>query len=153
MVSVRGIVRRERWNHVAGAVNTAGIPMRVCKESDFQRWFRVPKMLYSRESEVENFDTEERLKQVERSVGGEAKVVGGRKGKVGKSKDDLVIKVVNAVIVEHAEFEKVESNCINENNIHKIIEITRYSSFKKLMMVICYVLRFIKNISNKVNKI
>ena len=76
VVSVRGIVRRERWNHVAGAVNTAGIPMRVCKESDFQRWFRVPKMLYSRESEVENFDTEERLKQVVRSVGGEAKVVG-----------------------------------------------------------------------------
>ena len=106
-----------------------------------------------RESEVENFDTEERLKQVERSVGGEAKVVGRRKGKVGKSKDDLVIRVVNAVIVEHAEFEKVESNRINENNIHKIIEITRYSSFKKLMMVTCYMLRFIKNISNKVSKI
>ena len=109
--------------------------------------------MYSRESEVENFDTEERLKQVERSVGGEAKVVGRRKGKVGKSKDDLVIRVVNAVIVEHAEFEKVESNRINENNIHKIIEITRYSSFKKLMMVTCYILRFIKNISNKVSKI
>ena len=72
-------------------------------------------------------------------MGGEAKVAGARKGKVGKSKDDLVIRVVNAVIVEHAEFEKVESNRINENNIHKIIEITRYSSFKKLMMVTCYV--------------
>ena len=57
------------------------------------------------------------------------------------------------MVVEHAEFEEVESNHIKENNIHKIIEITRYSSFKKLMMVICYVLRFIKNISNKVNKI
>ena len=152
VVSVREIVRRERWNHVAGAVNTADIATRVCNESDFQRWFRGPEM-YSRESEVENFDTEERLKQVERSVGGEAKVVGRRKGKVGKSKDDLVIRVVNAVIVEHAEFEKVESNRINENNIHKIIEITRYSSFKKLMMVTCYMLRFIKNISNKVSKI
>ena len=86
-------------------------------------------------------------------MGGEAKVAGARKGKVGKSKDDLVIRVVNAVIVEHAEFEKVESNRINENNIHKIIEITRYSSFEKLIMVTCYMLRFIKNISNKVNKI
>ena len=76
VVSVRAIVRRERWNHVAGAANTAGIPTTVCKESDSQRWFRVPKMLYSRESEVENFDTDERLKQVIRSVGGEAKVVG-----------------------------------------------------------------------------
>ena len=82
-------------------------------------------MLYSRNSEVENFDAKERLKQVERLVGGEAKVVGGRKGKVGKWKDDLVITVVNAVVVEHAEFEKVESNHINENNVHKIIEITR----------------------------
>ena len=125
VVSVRGIVRRVRWNRVAGSVNTADIPTRVCKESDFQRLFRGPEMLYSRNSEVENIDAEERLKQVERSVGGEAKVVGGRKGKVGKSKDDLVIRVVNGVITEHAEFEKVESNHINENNIHKTIEITR----------------------------
>ena len=64
-----------------------------------------------------------------------------------------MIRVVNAVVVEHAQFEEVESNHIKENNIHKIIEITRYSSFKKLMMVTWYVLRFIKNISNKVNKI
>ena len=106
-----------------------------------------------RESEVENFDTEERLKQVERLKGGEAKVAGERKGKVGMSEDDLVIRVVNAVVGEHAEFEKVDSNHINENDIHKIIETTRYSSFKKLMMVTRYVLRFIKNISNKVNKI
>ena len=31
---------------------------------------------------------------------------------VGKSKDDLVIRVVNSVSVEHAEFEKFESNHI-----------------------------------------
>ena len=43
VVSVRGIVRRVRWNHVAGSVNTADIATRVCKESDFQRWFRVQK--------------------------------------------------------------------------------------------------------------
>ena len=86
-------------------------------------------------------------------MGGKAKVVGGRNGKVGKSKDDLVIRVVNTVVVEHAEFEKVERNHINENNIHEIIEFTKYSSFKKLMMVTCYVLRFIKNILNKVSKI
>ena len=64
-----------------------------------------------------------------------------------------MIRVVNAVVVERAEFEKVECYHINENNIHKIIEIIRYNSFKKLIMVTCYVLRFIKNISNKVNKI
>ena len=49
----------------------------VCKESDFQRWFRGPKMLYSRDSQAENFDDEERLKQVERLEGGEAKVIVG----------------------------------------------------------------------------
>ena len=38
------------------------------------------------------------------------------------------------MVVERAEFGKVECNHINENNIHKIIEITRYSSFKKLMV-------------------
>ena len=118
-------MRRVRWNHVAGSVNTADIRTRICKESDFQRLFRGPEMLYSRNSEVGNFDVEERLKQVERLVGGEAIIVGGRKDKLGKSKDDLVIRVVNAVVVEHAEFEKVGSNHINENNIHKIIEITR----------------------------
>ena len=91
-------MRKERGNHVAGAVNTADIPTRICKESDFQRWFRSPEM-YSNGSEIEHFDTEERLKQVERLVGGEAKVVRGRKGKVGKSKVDLVIRVVNAVVV------------------------------------------------------
>ena len=42
VVSVRGIVCRERWNHVAGAVNTADVPTKVCKKSDFQRWFRGP---------------------------------------------------------------------------------------------------------------
>ena len=98
VVSVREIVRKERGNHVAGAVNTADIPARICKESNFQRWFRGPEM-YSKESEIEHFDTEERWKQVESLVGGEAKVVRGRKGKVGKSKVDLVIRVVNAVVV------------------------------------------------------
>ena len=34
----------------------------------------------------------------------------GMKGKVGKLKDDLVIRVLYAVLVEHAEFEKVECN-------------------------------------------
>ena len=63
-----------------------------------------------------------------------------------------MIRVVNAVVVEHVEFEKV-CNHINKNNIHKIIEITGYSRLKKLIMVTCYVLRFIKNTSNKVNKI
>ena len=42
VVSVRGIMCRERWNHVAGAVNTADVPTKVCKKSDFQRWFRGP---------------------------------------------------------------------------------------------------------------
>ena len=142
VVSLRGIVRRERWNHVAGAVNTADIPV--------VSWSR--NVVFER-VRVGNFDIEERLKQVEELVGGEAKVVGGRKGKVGKSKDDPVIRVVNAVVAEYAEFEKVESNHINENNIHKMIDITSYSRFKKLMMVTCYVLRFIKYISNKVNRI
>ena len=36
-------------------------------------------MLYLRDVELENFDAEERLKQVERSVDGEVKVVGERK--------------------------------------------------------------------------
>ena len=117
MVSVRGIVRWERWKYITGAVNIADIPTRVCKESDFQQWFHNSKMLYSRDSEVENFDAEERLKQVERLVGGEAKVVGGRKDKVEKLKNDVVIRIVNAVVVEHVEFEEVECNHINENNI------------------------------------
>ena len=52
VVSARGIVSRERSNHIAAAVNTADIPTRVCKESDFQRWFRGPEMLYSRDSEI-----------------------------------------------------------------------------------------------------
>ena len=36
VVRVQGILHRERRNHIAGAVKTADIPMRVCKESDFQ---------------------------------------------------------------------------------------------------------------------
>ena len=144
-----GNIALGEWNHIAGAVKTADISMRVCKESDFQRWSHGLEMLHSRESEVENFGAEERLKQVERLMGGEAKDAGGRKGKLEKSKND----VINAVVVEHVEFEKVECNHINENNIHKIIEITRYSSFKKLIVVTCYLLRFIKNNSNKINKI
>ena len=149
VVRVQGILHRERQNHIAGAVKTADIPMRVCKESDFQGWSHGPEMLHSRESEVKNFGAKERLKQVERLMGGEAKDPGGRKGKLEKSKND----VINAVVAEHVEFEKVECNHINENNIHKIIEITRYSSFKKLIVVTCYLLRFIKNNSNKINKI
>ena len=117
MVSVRGIVRRERWKYITGAVNTTDILTRVCKESDFQQRFHDSKMLYSRDSEVENFDAEERLKQVERLVGREAKVVGGRKDKVEKLKNDVVIRIVDAVVVEHVEFEEVECNHINENNI------------------------------------
>ena len=79
LVSVWGIVRMERWNHIVGAEDTEDIPTRVCKESDFQRWFRGPEMLYSRDSEVENFDIEERLKQIERLVGSQEKVVRGKK--------------------------------------------------------------------------
>ena len=64
-----------------------------------------------------------------------------------------MIRVVNTVVVEHAEFEEVERNHINENNTHEIIEIIKYSSFRKLMMVTRYVLRLIKNTFNKVSKI
>ena len=133
----------------AGAVNTADITTRVCKESDFQLWFHGPEMLHSRNSEVEDLNAEESLKQVERLVGDETKVVGGRKGDVGKLKNDLVIRVVNAVVVEHVEFEKVECHHRSENNIHKIIEIARYSSFEKLIVLTWYVLQFMRNNSNK----
>ena len=55
VVKIRKVVDCEDWNHIAGCINPADIPTRVCTEGDFQKWFCGPQFLHDVEFEVEAF--------------------------------------------------------------------------------------------------
>ena len=169
VVSIRSVVDRDNWFHIAGVNNPVDIPTRVCKLSDLERWFKGPEFLYSN-FEVDEFDVGEKWKLVESVVESEMKVVKKnlKDAKTvhnfcfetfsrGVEVSDEVLKVVRDVEIEHVNNLSVvqTSQTVTEkkdvtNSIYNVIDITRFSSLKKLIMVTGYVFRFINNLKSKI---
>ena len=76
VVSIRNMIDKDSWYHISGVNNPAGVPTRICKINDFERWFDGPQFLHT-DIDVSKFDAKERLKLVEAVVQNDAK--GGKK--------------------------------------------------------------------------
>ena len=70
------MIDKDSWYHISGVNNPAGVPTRICKINDFERWFDGPQFLHT-DIDVSKFDAKERLKLVEAVVQNDAK--GGKK--------------------------------------------------------------------------
>ena len=149
---------------VSGSLNPADIPTRVCDVGDFGRWFSGPPFLYEADFDVVDFDAERKLnmadvvvesRKVERLHDGIAMNVGIECG--DDLKDELSsygFEVISCVAAEHVQFTSGEENT-KFNQVKKlisdVIDVTNYSSLKKLITVTGFVLRFINNIKARVH--
>ena len=171
MVSIRNIIDKDSWYHISGVNNPADIPTRVCRIDDFERWFDGSQFLYT-DIEKSKFDVGERLKLVEAVVKNEAK--GGRRDFEGVNSVNMSCSdfsdgaghialdvdrdfkegsdVVFDVAAEHVNNLSIVLNSRTANDvkvtvtIHNVIGIRRFSSLKKLIIIIGFVVRFVNNL-------
>lgn len=131
VVKIREVVDREDWFHVSGKCNPADIPTRKLKgfEDLLQGcWFHGPSFLTD----------DEALKHLLSPI-----------SNVSEDTDDIT----SQIITEHV---NLIQNDINQNkktdcdkhvpSLSNIVEFKRFSSLKKLVHVIGYILRFTKNL-------
>ena len=142
VVSIRKVVDRDCWSHVAGIVNPADIPTRMCNNFVEGRWFLGPEYLLSFDFELKKFDVDEKLRLVD------VVVESRHSGKQDLCKGE---REIEACAVEHVNFvdlvEHVET-CKHTPDFCSVIDVKHYSSLKKLIMVTGYVFRFVNNMRN-----
>jgi len=123
VVNIRKVVDCDDWSYIPGKDNPADIPTRVCEINDFDRWFKGPEFLRSREGCCgELFDVEARSKDAD-------------------------------VLVEAKKFKNVTTTTVTMEEIKdvsKVIDIKRFGSFNKLIGTTAYVLRFINKLKARV---
>ena len=177
VVSIRNVINKDSWYHISGPNNPADIPTRVCEINDFERSFDRPQFLYT-DIDVSKFDVGERLKLVEVVVQNKAK--GGKKdfkgingvnmfcsdffdgaGQIAFHVDNNFKEgsdVVSEVAADHFINLSIVLNSRTTNDvkvaetIHNVIDITRFSSLKKLIIVTGYVIRFLNNLKGTLKK-
>ena len=171
---IRNIVGKDSWYHISGVNNPADILIRVCKINNFERWFDGPQFLYT-DIDPSRFDAGERMELVEAVVQNEAK---GRKkdfkdvNSVNMLCSDFFDGASHIVLDVDKDFKEgsdaaLENAAEHVNNlsiilnsrttndvkvaeiIHNVIDITRFSSLKKLAIVTSYVTRFANNLKGK----
>ena len=134
-MAIRKVVDREKWRFVKGEVNPADIPTRLSsglKECFLGCWFRGPSMLWSQELEVD-------------------RVKAGcvdKNSSVGRVDVEVPAEVVNFSDRTEKGTPK-NSKC----SISAVIDCTRYSSLKKLLLTTGYVMRFVNNLRKRVGKL
>ena len=171
VVSMRNIIDKDSWYHISGVNNPADIPTRVCRIDDFERWFDGPQFLYA-DIEISKFDVGARLKLVEAVVKNEAK--GGRRDFKGVNSVNMLCSdffdgsghialnvdrdfkegsdVVFDVAAEHVNNLIIVLNSRTSNDvkvtvtIQNVIDIRRFSSLKKLIIITDFVIRFVNNL-------
>ena len=105
----------------------------------------------------EGFDVTERLELVEDVVNFEAKSKSSGKGKGKLSLTSCVItQVVTDMSIEHVKFSNVNKQTLSknsyENTLNNIIDLAKYSSLNKVVVITGYVLQFINNLKSSMKK-
>ena len=121
VVAIRKVVDREKWHFVKGEVNPADVPSRLSsslKEGFSGCWFRGPLMLWSQELAFERVNA----------------------GRVDEN--SLVGRVDVEVSAEVVNFSNTTTRGTpsNKRSISAVIDCTRYSSLKKLVLTTGYVM-------------
>ena len=122
---IRSLVPKEKWNHCPGLENPADIATRSSnpvKLSEDSRWFKGPEWLRGNE-----------IERPERHV---------------TNLPEDCLKEVRSTCKESTNMTLlIETG--TQMNISKILDATRFSSYMKLLRVIAYILRFVKNCKDR----
>jgi hypothetical protein len=132
-VSIRNVVDRDSWRFVKGEVNPADVSTRISSnlhECFAGCWFSGPSFLLSQHFESGGKDI----------------------GTNGNSVDELSVKIGN--ISEGSCLNNTTQNDTPDNacSLNTVIDCTRYSSLKKLIVTTGYVMRVINNLRKRVKK-
>ncbi|CAB4009873.1 Hypothetical predicted protein [Paramuricea clavata] len=136
VVSIRNVVDHDRSRFVKGEVNPADVPTRISSnlhECFAGCWFSGPSFLLSQHFE---------------SGGKDISTDGTNRNSV----DELSVKIGN--ISEGSCLNNTTQNDTPDNacSLNTVIDCTRYSSLKKLIVTTGYVMRFINNLRKQVKK-
>ena len=148
VVNIRKVADRDRWFHVEGVHNPADIPTRVvsCEES-LRKWLDGPEILYKENVMSVEFDAGKRLKLVDEMVKSELKGKGF--SRLCDAKPVRQDELYANILIELNNNATVKNS---NTNIGNVINLSRYSSFEKLINVTCFVFRFMKNFLYKMKK-
>ncbi len=127
---IKLLTNREDWRHCPGLVNPADIPSRGLSGSELatsKLWWNGPPFLLLPESEWPGCPA---MTSVD-----------------AKASEELIKNPPNLV---HALTASNEAE--NRNDISKLIDCARFSKLNRLLRVTAYVLRFIRNLKNRVQK-
>ncbi len=127
---IKLLTNREDWRHCPGLVNPADIPSRGLSGSELatsKLWWNGPPFLLLPESEWPGCPA---MASVD-----------------AKASEELIKNPPNLV---HALTASNEAE--NRNDISKLIDCARFSKLNRLLRVTAYVLRFIRNLKNRVQK-
>ena len=135
-------VNCDRWGHLRRVVRPADISTRVCDVKDFDHCSLA--ILFQIKFKVEGFNATERLELVMDVVNIEAKSKNSDKGKGQLNVTSCVkTQVVTATSFEHVIFSNVNKQTLSKNSyestLNNIIEITKYSSPNKVIVITDYV--------------
>ena len=142
VVAIGKDVNCDRWGHVRRVVRPADISTRVCDVKDFDHCSLA--ILFQIKFKVEGFNATERLELVVDVVNIEAKSKNSDKGKGQLNVTSCVkIQVVTATSFEHVIFSNVNKQTLSKNSyestLNNVIEITKYSSPNKVIVITDYV--------------
>ena len=143
-VEVRKVVDRDNWSHISGELNPADIPTRMYDFSLLNKdssWYKGPSFLYDKcfkfNSDNADVDFKQVLFEAKRRTEGFSSGV-----------DSQVLSCV----VEEMSDETDKTLTDHDACLSNVIDSTRYSSLKKLVMVTCYVKRFVTNLLNSIKR-
>ena len=138
VVNIRKVLDRDRWFHVEGVHNPADIPTRVvsCEES-LKKWLDGQRFCHAGK----------RLKLVDEMVKSEpngkgfSRLCDAKPVRQNKLYANILIELNNNATVKNL-----------STIIGNVTNLSRYSSFEKLINLTCFVFRFLKNFSCKMKK-
>ncbi|MEM7299092.1 MAG: reverse transcriptase domain-containing protein, partial [Bacteroidota bacterium] len=130
---VRKVVPKEGWRHIAGVENPADIPTRMddsFKETLSEKWFDGPDFLQDPSFDSsQNFALNDKLESF--------KVASSESKKSNNFSSETCLNVTET----HT-----------ERRVSNVIDNRRFSSLKKLINVTAYVIRFISNVKNRIQR-
>ncbi|XP_028403430.1 uncharacterized protein LOC114526129 [Dendronephthya gigantea] len=140
VVSIRSVVDRDRWHFVKGDVNPADIPTRISvtlNECFTGRWFSGPSFLLSQHFE---------------SGGEDISTDGTNENPLDQANREAArVTLVSEITCNTNTTRKNTSD--NLCSLNTVIDCTKYSSLKKLIVVTGYVRRYVNNVRKRAKQL
>jgi len=115
------------------------VPTRNCEKEDFVKWFGGPRFLYEGSEENGFFNVSRRMRDCDVLL--ESWKTGGK-----STSNSVTLSIASEIHVMASSSDTVKQ----DQNISTVIDISRFSTYEKLVNTTAYVLRFIANIKARI---